>query len=124
MSNLCAGIVKKGKRCTRSIKTKLNGYLYCTQHARKEKIRILNSDKAFNNVLVLFEKESAYLHKHFGYNKMGLLYMMLNGRLSTSVKKQSVFTWLMVANRLKLENKLVPDIAKHITFLLLRSIIF
>lgn len=68
-----------------------------------------------------YEKDQIMMYKRFGYKKMGIYYVALGGTLETNPTKQSIFTWLLVGNRLKL--KLGKDMIKHITYLYLLKIV-
>ena len=115
--NQCAAVVKKGSRCSRLGVSSISGYVFCTQHAKIEQ-RKLPADFSLLQKAA-FEAEKQHMYRTFGYKMMGVKYMGFGGRLKTCAKKQTAFTWLLTANRLKSENKLTKDLINQITYILL-----
>lgn len=114
------------KRCTRKSSKIINGASYCAQHAKMVAFQIQIADsvwkqKQLESQKQKYDQEQIMLYKRFGYKKMGLFYTALGGTLETNSTKQSIFTWLLVGNRLKSE--LGKDMIKHITYFYLLEIV-
>lgn len=114
--NQCTAMVKKGARCSRTGVTLISGYMFCTQHAK------INQSKTpidVNLLKNLAGENQVFLYQMHGYEMMGLKYSSLGGRLAVCPQKQTVYTWLLAANRLKNEGRLTKDLINHITCILL-----
>lgn len=112
----CAALVKNGGRCTRTGVSTISGYMYCKQHA---KIHQSRPPPDLTLLKKLREKDQEHMHQMFGYKMMGVKYVGFGGRRATCAKKQTVYTWLLTANRMKNEKRLTQDLINEITYVLL-----